>query len=82
MAGYATIQALAIAIEEAGSTEGAAVAAAMGAFTDVPLATGPTTYTPTCHIALGRGMVIMQVQDGALQYKADVTPSFVPESIC
>jgi branched-chain amino acid transport system substrate-binding protein len=82
MAGYATIQALAIAIEQAGSTDGAAVAEAMGSFTDVPLATGPTTYTPACHIALGRGMVIMQVQDGELQYKADVTPSFVPESIC
>jgi hypothetical protein len=48
----------------------------------VELASGPTSYTPTCHIPLGRQMVFMQVQDGVLQYKADVTPSFIPESIC
>lgn len=82
MTGYAAIQAYALAVEQAGTTEGEAVASALETFTDVPLVTGPTTYTPDCHIPLGRPMVMMQVQDGVLQYKADVAPTVVPESVC
>jgi branched-chain amino acid transport system substrate-binding protein len=82
MTGYAAIQAFAKAVEQAGTTDGAAVADALQTFTDVELVTGPTTYTETCHIPLGRPMVMMQVQDGVLAYKADVTPTVVPESVC
>ena len=76
------MEALAIAANDAGSLDGAEVAAAMASFTDVPLVTGPTTYTETCHIPIGREMVMIQVQDGSLGFAAEVTPTFLTESIC
>ena len=54
-----------VAVEKAGTTDGAALAAAIEAFTDEPLLVGPTTYTADCHIPLGRPMAMMQIQAGA-----------------
>ncbi|MEM9517354.1 MAG: ABC transporter substrate-binding protein, partial [Actinomycetota bacterium] len=82
MAGYAAVEALAIAIEEAGSVDGAAIAEAMSGFDNVELVTGATSYSPTCHIPIGRDMVMIQVQDGEYSFAAEVEPTFLPESIC
>lgn len=64
LSGYTSVQALAIAIERAGTTDTAAVAAELDAFTDEDLIIGPTTYTPTCHIPSGRPLLIIEYTDG------------------
>lgn len=63
LTGYPTIQALAKAIEQAGSTDGKAMTAKMQAFTDEPFLL-TTTYTPEWHISLKRDVRIMQIADG------------------
>lgn len=65
--GYSYIQALATAIERAGSTETEAVAGELNKFTDEPLILGPTTFTPTCHIPSQRPMLIKTYTDGKPQ---------------
>ena len=64
LSGYTSVQALAIAMQRAGTTDTAAVAAQLDAFTDEDLIIGPTTYTPTCHIPSGRPLLIIEYSDG------------------
>ena len=66
--GYSIVQAWAMAVEQAGSFDPAAVAAKLDGFTDVELAVGPTTFTPDQHIATTRPMTIVEAKDGALVY--------------
>jgi branched-chain amino acid transport system substrate-binding protein len=81
--GYAAIQTLAVGIEQAGTTEGQPLADAINTFEDQDLVTGPTTYTPDCHIPSGRPYLIMQIQDGVPSYTGTtVTPESVPEHPC
>lgn len=81
--GYAAIETLAAGIEQAGDTEGQAVADAINSFNNQELVTGPTTYTPDCHIPAGRPYLIMQIQDGKPSYTGTtVTPESVPEHPC
>src|SRR5207244_6093098 len=81
--GYAAVQTLVRAMKAAKSTDGKAVAAAIEKFKNVPLITGPTTYTTTCHIPSGRPYLIMQVQNGKNSYTG-VTwkPTSVPPHPC
>ena len=62
--GYSAVQAWAKAANEAGSLEGAKVAAALDTFKDEPLVIGPTTYSPDLHIQTTRPMTIIGVTDG------------------
>lgn len=81
--GYAAIQTLAIGIEQAGTTDGQALVDAINTFDGEDLVTGPTTYTPECHIPSGRPYMMMQVQDGVPSYTGTtVTPESVPEHPC
>jgi branched-chain amino acid transport system substrate-binding protein len=81
--GFAAVQTLAKGIQSAGSTDGKAVAGAIDKFKDMPLITGPTTYTSTCHIPSGRPYLIMQVQNGKHKFTG-VTwkPKSVPPHPC
>ena len=81
--GYAAIQTLVRGMKIAKSTDGAAVAKALNGFRNVPLITGPTTYTAKCHIPSGRPYLIMQVQNGKSSYTG-VTwkPASVPPHPC
>lgn len=65
--GYSYVQALAIAMERAGSTETEAVAAELNKFTDENVILGPTTFTDTCHIPSQRPMLIKTYTDGKPQ---------------
>jgi len=62
--GYAVIQAFKVAAERAGSTNGEALVAEYEKFKDEELIVGKTSYSPDLHINLGRGQLIMQVQNG------------------
>jgi branched-chain amino acid transport system substrate-binding protein len=64
LSGYSAVQAFAVAAKRAGSVDTPAVQAALDAFTDEPLLTGPTTFTPTCHIPSGRPMLMLEYQNG------------------
>ncbi len=61
--GYTAVQALALAIKRAGSTDGAKVAAQMNKFTDEKLLLS-TTFTPKVHIDTHREGRMMQIQNG------------------
>ncbi len=78
MLGYSLVQTLARGIEQAGTTEGAALAGALDTFENEPLLAGPTTYTPDCHIPVGRSMLIIEYKNG----KPGSTGTFVePEQV-
>jgi branched-chain amino acid transport system substrate-binding protein len=62
--GYAAVQAWAIAAKQAGSLDGAKVAAALDTFDKKSLVIGPTTYTPKLHIQTTRAMAILQATNG------------------
>ncbi|MTD12773.1 ABC transporter substrate-binding protein [Nakamurella sp. YIM 132087] len=79
LSGYSSVQALATAIEEAGSTDTAAVEAALNSFTDEPLLIGSTTYTDTCHIPSARPQLVLEYTDGRPAVVAqDVVVTEVP----
>ena len=62
--GYSAVQAWAKAANAAGSLDGDKVAAKLDTFDKAPLVIGPTTWTPTLHIATNRPMSIIGVKDG------------------
>ena len=75
--GASSIEAFALAAEQAGSTNGADLAAALEAFDNVDLTAGPTSFSPELHVNVTRPMAIMQVQDGAhsfIEYRAAEQP--------
>ncbi len=75
--GASTIEAFKIAAELAGTTDGAAVAAALEGFNNVELTAGPTSFSPDLHVNVQRPMAVLQVQDGQhsfIEYRAAEQP--------
>lgn len=75
--GASTIEAFKIAAEQAGTTDGAAVAAALESFSGVDLTAGPTSFSPELHVNVTRPMAVLQVQDGThsfIEYRAAQQP--------
>jgi branched-chain amino acid transport system substrate-binding protein len=64
------------------STEPAKVAAALNNFRNVPLLAGATTFTPTCHVAVGRPTLIVSYTSNAGKIVAKVAPEVVPLKKC
>jgi len=62
--GYSVVEAFALAIERAKSTDSDAVLAEMNKFKDEPFVVGPTTFTPDLHINLQRPQAVMGIKDG------------------
>ena len=62
--GYSLVETVAKGIEIAGTTDGEELAKALETFEDVPLLAGPTTYTETCHVPIGRPLLIIRYDDG------------------
>jgi branched-chain amino acid transport system substrate-binding protein len=75
--GYPTIQAIAKAVEEAGSTDGKAMTAKMQAFDAEPFLL-TTTYTPEWHISLKRDVRIMKIDGGKTTVAGTWTTKEVP----
>lgn len=80
--GYEIVETIRRGVEIAGTTEGAALAEAIESFTDEEFLVGPTTYTPECHIPVGRPMVIQEIQAGDSSFVAAVEPSALPDAPC
>jgi branched-chain amino acid transport system substrate-binding protein len=76
--GYSLIQAYAKAVEKAGTTESAKVAAVLDTFKDEPLLIGPRTFTKDVHIQTKVRGLIMEVKSGKLvstgEYYANEEP--------
>lgn len=75
--GASSIEAFKLAAEQAGSTDGAALAAALEAFSEVDLTAGPTSFSPELHVNVTRPMAVMQVQKGKhafIEYRAAEQP--------
>ncbi|MBW0108868.1 ABC transporter substrate-binding protein [Pseudonocardia sp. KRD-182] len=62
--GYSFVQAIARAVERAGSTDTEAVKAELDKFTNEDLLLGPTTFTTDCHIPSSRPMLLKTYTDG------------------
>lgn len=77
--GYSVIEAYAKAVEDAGTTETAAVVDALNSFDNVELVVGETTFTPDLHINLHRPMAIMEIQNGKNQFVELRAPKTLPK---
>jgi branched-chain amino acid transport system substrate-binding protein len=75
--GPTTLQLILEAYKQAGSWDGAALAAAMESFKDVPTLAGPSSFSPDLHINVKRPMRILVVKDGKLTYVAEQAPTTV-----
>jgi branched-chain amino acid transport system substrate-binding protein len=62
--GYSAVEALALAMQRANSTDSDKVLAEMNKFKNEDLAVGPTTFTPDLHIQLTRPTAVMGIKDG------------------
>ena len=82
VSGYSLMQALKIAVEKAKSFKTDAVNAQLQQFTDVPLLQGPTTFTDTDRMSLGRAMRIMEVQNGKFAFVEMFEPKGCTASKC
>jgi branched-chain amino acid transport system substrate-binding protein len=75
--GYDTVRLLADVITRAGSTDPAALKAAIEATNAFPGITGSITLTPEAHVPQ-KGVTIIAVKDGAFTLGAEVVPESVP----
>ena len=75
--GYDTIYLLADAVKRAGSTDSAAVKAALEGTTNFPGITGSITFGPGSHVPQ-KGVTIIDVEGGKFTLGAEVVPQKVP----
>jgi branched-chain amino acid transport system substrate-binding protein len=83
--GYEVVQVLAAAVEKAGGkTDSKSLAAALNTFKAVPSMMGQTTYSPSCHVAIGRPLAITQVVNHVGKYVETITPKAAdtPQEAC
>ena len=81
--GYLIVETLARALEITnGSGNGEELASAIETFADEPLLVGPTTYSDTCHVPIGRQMAMMEIQNGAPSLIEYITPESLPVNTC
>jgi branched-chain amino acid transport system substrate-binding protein len=83
--GYVAVQLIVAAIERSGgSTNSETLASTLAKFTNVPTLVGPTTYTASCHVAIGRPLAITQIVNGQGEYVTTITPSpgDIPSAPC
>ena len=72
--GYDAVEAYVRAVERAGTTEPAAVAAHLERFAGEDLIAGPVTFDSRVHAALGRPMRVISIQDPYAQFERIVGP--------
>lgn len=80
---YSAIYILKTAIEQAGgATDGESLKAVLDVWVDQDTPTGPTTYTPNCHIPLERPFGLVEIRGGVRSYLGDFDPESIPPSKC
>jgi branched-chain amino acid transport system substrate-binding protein len=62
--GAATIDAIKAAVEQAGSTDGDALATVMEGFQGVPTISGPISFSPELHSVFGRPYRVIEIGEG------------------
>jgi branched-chain amino acid transport system substrate-binding protein len=77
--GYTALELWKAAVEKADSLETDKVLPILEELNEQPTLNGPTTYKPDQHMALGRPMAIMQIQNGQNEFVERVTPKKVPQ---
>jgi branched-chain amino acid transport system substrate-binding protein len=77
--GYSIIQALKIAIEDAGTTDGEELKAALESFDGTELLIGPVTFTPEEHLDATRPEKVLEMQDGKVSFHSIVEPTEIPD---
>lgn len=77
--GYNIIEQWAAAVEEAGTTEGAEVAAVLNSFSDREFRVGPASYTDELHIQTDVPFLIMKVEDDSFRSVEMFRASFAPD---
>ena len=77
--GYAALQLWKAAVEKAGTLETAKVLPILEELNEEPTLNGPTTFKPDQHMALGRPMAVIQIQDGKNEFLERLTPEKVPQ---
>ena len=70
--GASAVDALAHAIEEAGSTEGGKVAAELQGLSDFDTTMGPISFSSKFHTVFGRSYRVIQITNGKAKYVEDV----------
>jgi branched-chain amino acid transport system substrate-binding protein len=82
--GYSQIQVMAKGMEDAKSTNGAAVAAAIEKLHNFPALIGPTSYDwkKNCNVAADRPFVVFQVTNGKEHFVQTLLPKSVPPFSC
>ena len=81
--GYEIVETIAKGLQkDGGKADGPTLAKALESFRNEPLLVGPTTYTTSCHIAVGRKMAMIQIQNGKPSFLSNVTPKKVPKAPC
>lgn len=81
--GYGAAQILRKAIEKAGSIDTVKVQTALNGFSSVDIpGLGATTYTPTCHVPLGRPYIFIKLSQSGNQFLGEVKPDAIPPSTC
>ena len=79
LTGAGTIDALAAAIEETGSTEGEALAGTMEGFDGVETISGQVSFSPELHAVSGREYRVIKIDNNEGSYVGPVTAKVVPE---
>jgi branched-chain amino acid transport system substrate-binding protein len=83
MSGYEVVQSLVTAIKAAHSTDPDKVKQALENFHGQPLLFGPTTYSSSCHVPVGRPLLIEQYTNGKEHYSGvTIRPKNVPDKTC
>jgi len=75
--GASTIEAFKLAVERAGSVEGAALAAEFNKFNNEDLTAGPTSFSEDLHVNVTRPMAVITVEGGKhkfIEYRAAKKP--------
>lgn len=72
--GQALLEAYALAVERAGTTDSAEVAGELNEFSGEELLPGPTTFSEEVRIELGRPMAMIEVQNGTPSFLEEVEP--------
>lgn len=76
--GYSAVELWAKAVEEAGTLDTDAVREVIES-QEIDVLNGPTRYGPEQHMALGRSMAVIEVQDGRSAFVKRFTPERVPQ---
>jgi branched-chain amino acid transport system substrate-binding protein len=81
--GYEVVETIAKALAmDGGKADGPALAKAIESFKNEPLLVGRTTYTKTCHVAVGRQMAMIEIQSGKAKFLSYSKPKKVPPAPC